>query len=118
MTDSPRFSDAPQRLEELTAVLAEGGGGAVRGDHRFDDRVVYHLGRRNYSRHHRGGGDPGRRTRQTKHGGLGPTGRTRGRAAVPVRLRALSDRVARPGDGPGSTTSTGRPGGRKDGRGR
>jgi hypothetical protein len=44
-----------------------------------------------------GGGDPGRRTRQTKHGGLGPTGRTRGCAAIPVRLRALPDRVARPG---------------------
>ena len=25
MTDSPRFSDAPQRLEELTAVLAQMG---------------------------------------------------------------------------------------------
>ena len=47
------------------AVLAQmGGGGAVRGDHRFDDRVGCHLGRRNHSGHDRGGGDPGRRTRQ------------------------------------------------------
>jgi hypothetical protein len=49
MTDSPRFSDAPQRLEELTAVLAQMGAVVLPGDHRYDDRVGYHLGRRNHS---------------------------------------------------------------------
>jgi hypothetical protein len=47
-----------------------------------------------------------------------PTGRTRGCAAVPVRLRALSDRVARPGDGPGRRHRRGDPVAAMDGCGR
>ena len=98
MTDSPRFSDAPQRLEELTAVLAQMGA-VVLSAETIDSTIelVATLAAETIPATTGAGGDPGRRTRQTKHCGLGHTGRTRGCAAVPVRLRALPDRVARPG---------------------
>ena len=74
MTDSPRFSDAPQRLEELTAVLAQMGA-VVLSAETIDSTIelVATLAAETIPATTGAEGDPGRRTRQTKHGGLGPT---------------------------------------------
>ena len=72
MTDSPRFSDAPQRLEELTAVLAQMAA-VVLSTETIDSPIelVTTLAAETIPATTGAGCDPGRRTRQTKHGGLG-----------------------------------------------